>query len=294
MRILLYKLTYALAFILVVSLTASASQQQKPAKRRPPILTTDDVIITPASQPSPESKEAAATPDQPAKAPDSAEPKPAQPKATEVKVSDEESSWRERLGQAQTRAKEAERAAEEGELRITHLRNELGASGHNPRYRNETAAALDQAGQRLSELRAKARTAAADAAQLVEYGRQRGFTEADGPKPTSDEGKPNEEYYRTQFAKLTDALESAQRRVQLYDNRVRDLNQQIATNSGGRDSSGRSTGGDSFFALQLQKDRDEAQKQLDQARTAQTQAQNDIDALKEEARRAGVPPGLFR
>lgn len=294
MRSLLYKLAYALAFTLVLSLSASASQQQKPAKQKPPILTTDDVIITPAPQPSPESKDAVAKPDEPTKAPDLAEPKPVQPKATEVKVSVEETSWRERISQARTRAKETERAAEEGELRVTQLRNELGASGHNPRYRNETAAELDQAGQRLSELRAKARSAADDAAQLVEYGRQQGFSEAEGPKPTSEEGKPNEDYYRTQFAKLTDALESAQRRVQLYDNRVRDLNQQIATNSGGRDSSGRSTGGDSFFALQLQKDRDEAQKQLDQARTAQTQAQNDIYALREEARRAGVPPGLFR
>jgi chromosome segregation ATPase len=294
MRSLLHKLTYALAFTLLVSVIAAAAQQQKPAKQRRPILTTDDVIITPAPQPSPESKDVTAKPDEPTKTPNAAEVKPAQPTTTEVKLSEEETSWRERVSQARNRAKETERAAEEGELRITQLRNDLGTSGQSPRYRNETVAELGQAGQHLTELRAKARSAAEDAAQLVEYGRQKGFTEAEGPKPTSEEGKPNEEYYRSQFAKLTGELESAQRRVQLYDNRVRDLNQQIATNSGGRDSSGRSTGGDSFYALQLQKDRDEAQKKLDEARTSQTQAQNHIYALREEARRAGVPPGLFR
>jgi chromosome segregation ATPase len=293
MRSLLHRLTYALALALLLWLTAAAAQQPAPARQKAPRLTTDDVVRPPADQPSAESKEAAAKPEDAAKA-NAAEPKTGQPKATEVKVSEEESSWRERVVKARNRAKELERAAEEAELRITTLRNELGTSGQSARYRNDTAAELGQAGQRLSELRAQARTAADDAAQLVEYGKQKGFTESEGPKPTAEEGKPNEEYYRAQFAKLTEALESAQRRLQLYDNRVRDLNQQLSTNSGGKDKNGRGTGGDSFFALQLQKDREEAQQKLDEARASQTQAQNDLYALREEARRAGVPPGLFR
>lgn len=293
MRSLLCQLSNALALTLLLGLNAAGAQQPAPARPKAPRLTTDDVVRQPAEQQSAESKEAAAKPEDAAKT-DAAAPKTDQLKATEVKVSDEESSWRERVVKARNRAKEVERAAEEAELRITALRNELGTSGQSVRYRNDTAAELGQAGQRLSELRAQARTAADDAAQLVEYGRQRGFTEAEGPKSTSEEGKPNEEYYRTQFAKLTEALESAQRRAQLYDNRVRDLNQQISTNSGGKDKNGRGTGGDSFFAFQLQKDREEAQQKLDEARAAQTQAQNDLYALREEARRAGVPPGLFR
>jgi hypothetical protein len=287
------KFACALAFTLMACLVAGGAQESKPAKPKPPRLTTDDVMPPPASQPSPESKDAAPKSDETAKA-EVAEVKPGQPKVTEVKVSAEESAWRERVGTARNKAKELERAAEEAELRITQLRNELGTSGQTPRYRNETMAELGQAGQRLTDLRAQARAAAEDAAQLLEYGRQKGFSEAEAPKPASEEGKPNEEYYRAQFAKLTEALESAQRRVQLYDNRVRDLNQQITSNSSGRDSNGRGTGGDSFFAAQLYKDRDDAQQKLNEARTAQTQAQNDIYALREEARRAGVPPGLFR
>jgi hypothetical protein len=292
MRSLLHQFTYALALALLLWLTAAA-QQPAPARPKAPRLTTDDLLRAPAEQPAAEAKESAAKPEDPAK-PDAAVPKTGQLKATEVKVSEEEFSWRERVGKARSRAKELERAAEEAELRITALRNELGTSGQSTRYRNDTAAELGQAGQRISELRAQARTAADDAAQLVEYGRQQGFTEAEGPKATSEEGKPNEEYYRAQFGKLTEALESAQRRVQLYNDRVRDLNQQISTNSGGRDKKGRGTGGDSFFAAQLQKDRDEALQKLDEARAAHTQSQNDIYALTEEARRAGVPPGLFR
>ncbi|HXI92567.1 MAG TPA: hypothetical protein VNO24_21365 [Blastocatellia bacterium] len=292
MRSVLHQLSYALMLTMLLWITAAAAQQPATGRQRAPRLTTDDVR-PPAAQQSAESKEVAAKPEVAGKA-DPAEPKAGQPKATEVKVSVEESSWRESVGKARTRAKELERAADEAELRITALRNDLGTSGQSTRFRNDTVAELGQAGQRLTDLRAQARIAADDAAQLIEYGKTKGFTESEGPKATAEEGKPNEEYYRTQFAKLTEALENAQRRVQLYDNRVRDLNQQISSNSGGKDKSGHGTGGDSFYGAQLQKDREEAQQKLEEARAAQTQAQSDLDALREEARRAGVPAGSFR
>jgi hypothetical protein len=293
MRSLPLQITCALALALLPWLTAPAGQQSAPARQKAPRLTTDDVLRPAAVPPSADAKEAAAKPDGAAVG-DAAVSKPSQLKATEVKPDGEETSWRERLAKARNLAKDLERTAEEAELRITALRNDLGTSGQSTRYRNETAAELGQAGQRLTELRAQARAAANDAAQLVQYGGQRGFTEAEGPKATSEEGKPNEEYYHARFGKLNEALEGALRRVQLYDNRVRDLTQQISANSGGKDKNGRGTGGDSFFALQLQKDREEAQQKLDAARGEQTQAQTDLEALREEARRAGVPPGLFR
>lgn len=292
MRSLLRQLTYALALTLLLWLTAAAAQQPAAGRQKAPRLTTDDVVRPVAEQLSVEPKESA-KPEETVKA-EASDPKAGQPKAGAVRVGEEESAWRERVGKARQRAKELERATEEAELRITALRNELGVSGQSARYRNDTAAELGQAGQRLSDLRAQARVAADDAAQLVEYGKQKGFTEAEEPKASAEDGKPNEQYYRTQFAKFTEAVETTRRRVELYDNRVRDLNQQISTNSGGKDKNGRSTGGDSFFGLQLQKDRDEAQHKLDESRAALTQAQTDLDALREEARRAGVPPGLFR
>ncbi|MFY9572306.1 MAG: hypothetical protein WAV20_12980, partial [Blastocatellia bacterium] len=240
----------------------------------------------PVEQPAVDSKP---TPEKPGDAPveGALEPKTAQPKASEATVTADESSWRERVNKARDRAKEVERAAEETEIRITTLRNDLGVSGQSARYRNDTAAELEQAGQRLSQLRVESRAAAADVAHLVEYGKQRGFTEADDPKPTSAEGKPNEQYYRSQLARLTEAIDSSHRRVQLYDNRVRDISQHILLTGG-------KNGGDNFYIMQLQQDREEAQRNLDEARAALAKAQTDLDALKEEARRAGVPPGLFR
>jgi DNA repair exonuclease SbcCD ATPase subunit len=287
----LAQVTFVVVVTLLLCAAGNAAQQPSVGKQKAPKLTTDDVSRPPAEQPSVESKEAPKSED--AGKTVAAEPKTSQPKATETKVSEEESSWRDRVKKARDRAKELERNAEQAELRITALRNDLGVSGQSARYRNEVAGELDQAGEQLKDLRSQAREAANDLAQLVEYGQQKGFTEGGEPNPTED-GKPNEQYYRAQFAKLTEASESAQRRIQLYDNRVRDLTQRLMTNSGGRDKSGKPTGGDNFYNAQLQQDLEEAQQKLGEARAALLKAQTDLDTLRDEARRAGVPPGVFR
>ena len=281
----LHRLVSALAATMLFSFAIGA-QQPAVGRQRSPRLTTDDVARPPAEPPVTESKDSPAKPEDANKTA-AAEPKAAQPKTGEAKVSPEESAWRDSVNKARERAKQSERAAEQAELRITALRNDLGTSGESAKYRNQTAAELDQAGQRLKELRAEARAAADDLAQLIDYGKQKGFAEDQGPKSTSDEGKPNEEYYRAQLAKVTEALESAQRRIQLYENRVADISQRILMNGGKK-------GGDNFYMMQLQQDREAAQEKLDEARAAMTKAQTELDNLKEEARRAGVAPGLFR
>lgn len=263
----------------------SPAQQPLTGRQKIPRLTTDDVVAAPAAQPIIESKETAGKPEDAAN-PGAIAAKAGEPKAGDVKVSAEESAWRDRVNEARARAKEMQRAAEQAELRITALRNELGASGQSARYRNDTAAELDEAGRRLKELRDQSRSAADDLAQLVEYGRQNGFSEAEGPKPT-EEGKPNEQYYRSQLAKLTEAIEGAQRHIQLYENRVRDISQRLLMNGGKK-------GGDNFYSIQLQQDRQDAQQKFDEARASLAKAQADLEALREEARRAGVTPDLFR
>ncbi len=287
----LHQLTYALALTLLWVSTIAA-QQPAAGRQKSPRLTTDDVARPQVSEPAAEARQATVKPEGAGKTV-AVEAKPGEATANDSKTSPEETSWRDQVGKARAKANELERAAEEAELRITALRNELGVSGQSARHRNDTAAELDQGGQRLSAARGQARVAADDLAQLVEYGRQNGFTEAAGPKPT-EEGKPNEQYYRTQFAKLNEAVDTAQRRISLYENRVRDLTQRLSTNGAGKDKNGRNTGGDSFFAAQLIKDREEAQEKLGEAREALGKAQANVDALKDEARRAGVPPGLFR
>lgn len=274
------RLAFALGLALLVP-TAAAAQQPAVGRQKSPRLTTDDLARPPAERPLADPKEAAASSGR------AADANATQPRAGDVKVSAEESSWRDRVNQARNLAKKTQRTAEEAELRLTALRNDLGKSGQSTQYRNEVVAELDRVGKQLPELRAQAHAAAEDLASLVEYGRQKGFTESEEPKAALEGGKPNEEYFRARLSKLTEEMETARRQFELYENRVRDLSQRITMNGGKK-------GGDNFYVFQLQKDRDDAQQKLEEARGALTKAQTDLDTLKEEARRAGISPDLFR
>ena len=272
------RLNPAIALVLALLLLSGAAFAQQPAasKKKVPRLTTDDVI-----KPQPSSEQL--TEANPVKPEESA--RAAAPKTAEAGANPEEASWRERIRAARERAKYLERAAEEAELRVTEIRNEMSASGQTPQQRNQSAASLERAGQTVTDLRAQSKAADEDLNKLIEYGREKGFKEAEAPKAASDDGKPNEQYYRSRFASLNEALQTADRRAQLYENRVRDLNQRISSNSGT---------GDNFYIAQIQQERNEMQQKLEQARAARTKAQIDLDALLEEARRNGVPPGVFR
>lgn len=283
-----HRVTFVLAVVLLLVLGTAYGQQPAVGKKRAPRLTTEDVLQPPPTQPADEAPketakaESASKPDE-AKAGTSNPEKP----SGEAKASAEESAWRDRVRQARERANALQRAAEEAELRITQLRNDLSVSGQSARHHNQTAADLDQAGQQLSEQRNQARAAKDDLEQLLQYGKDQRFTEAEGPKATADDGKPNEDYYRSRYNALREEVQTAERRIQLYENRVRDYQQRILNNNGKK-------GGDNFYTAQLQQDRDEAQHSLDDARTARDRAASRMDALIEEARRAGVPPGVFR
>ena len=278
------------AFGLALMLLPCVINAQQPAasRKKVPRLTTDDVIKAKTDQATVEPTTEAAPAKEPAKEAASSKPvdaaKTGAPKTAQPD-NPEETSWRERVQAARERAKSLERASEEAELRVTEIRNQMGVSGQTPQQRNQSAAELEQAGQRVTELRQQSREAAEDLNKLVEYGREKGFKEVEGPKPSSDDGKPNEQYYRSRYASLNEALQTADRRAQLYENRVRDLNQRISNNSGT---------GDNFYIAQIQQERNEMQQKLEEARAARLKAQTDLDNLLEEARRNGVPPGVFR
>jgi chromosome segregation ATPase len=265
--------------VLLLPLVALAQQRQPPSKKAPS-LTTED-MVKPAGQSSATEAEAGAVKTADAEARNS----PSQPAGDTA--SPEELAWREQVADARARVKATERTAEEAELRITALRNQLSASGQTPQARNETAAELNDAGLQLTELRSAAKGAAAELARLLEQGRLNRFSETKEPGPTLENGNANLDYYKSRYAALSEALETAERQVQLYDNRVRDVSQRILQTGG-------KNGGDNFYLAHLQEEREEAQRQLNEARAASEKVRSDLAALKEEARRAGVPPGVFR
>ncbi|MBI3652498.1 MAG: hypothetical protein HY231_15870 [Acidobacteria bacterium] len=267
----------------------AVSAQQTEVRKRTPRLTTEDVVTTRTSK---TTETPVNTVDEPSKkagdAVKSANPKGdakvgADGQEVPEKNNAAEKVWREQIARARERAEATERAAEEAELRITELRNSLSVSGQDAKSHNALAEEMDRAGKQLAELKNQARAAKAELQKLLEEGRDKEFTEASGPKATTNDGKANADYYKARYAKLQQALNDAQRRVQLYENRVRSLNEMITNPNRDR-----------FSGAQLQQDRDEAQQKVEEARTAYDKAQADLDKLMNEARAAGIPPGVFR
>jgi len=266
-------LVFAAAALITVPVSVFCLQQSAQNKKPVPSMTSDDVD---AARPVRPPDEARAT-----------QPKPGEQSRPEAggKGSAEETAWQEAVKKARARAASTQRTAEETELQVTDLRNQLAASGQTPGDRNQTMNELAAVGDRLKQQRADAREAANELNKLLEEGRQKNYHEEAGPSPVAKNGDANEEYYRSKFAELNQALQDADRRVQLYQNQISELNQRI---------NGNSRTGDNFFLGQIQQQRDEAQRSLDQAQEAARKARADIDALKDQARAAGVPPGVFR
>jgi hypothetical protein len=263
----------------LISLFAIVAAAQQPAPRKPtPRMTSDDMVQPVASSPVDAGDTTADAKADPSKGGAGAGEKKTPASADEV-------SWRERVKAARSKAKELDKSRDEAELKVTELRNELGVSGRSAQDRNQTVADMDAAGVHLNELRNEARDANTDLKDLVAYGKERGYSEEEGPKATTGEGKANEDYYRGKYAELNEELQTADRQVQLCENRVRDLQQRIL-NSGGA--------ADNFTLLQLQQDKTDAQKSLEDAQAAKNHTSDKIESLKEEARRAGLPPGIFR
>jgi hypothetical protein len=135
----------------------------------------------------------------------------------------------------------------------------------------------------LTEAKTQSRAANAELKKLLDEGSNKGYAETQGPKATSADGKANVAYYKARYEKLLQTMRDAERRVQLYDNRVRSLNESLVN-----------TNRDRFTSAQLEQDRNEAQEKADEARASLSKAQTDLENLLNEARAAGVPPGLFR
>ena len=273
-----------IGFLLLFATTLLA----QPAR---PTLTTEDVVKWRAAHPDRAEhfipKQAAAKPTPPAQA------------RTDAEFLAAERDWNARLLQARERARDLERRADEADLTATQSRNNIFHADAN---------ALNTNNARVAELRgyvrayrAEARAAQEAVNRLLDEGREDGF-QLYALSPTLKNGEPNLEYYRSRFLTLQRDWQDAQARADVLQQRVNRLQTTINTNLNIPSYGARSGilfypnngAADGFYLNRL---RDElggvgGDYQATQARLAILTEQ--LAALREEGRRAGVPPGIFR
>ncbi|MFN7927047.1 MAG: hypothetical protein U0Y68_03730 [Blastocatellia bacterium] len=149
--------------------------------------------------------------------------------------------------------------------------------------------------------RAEARAAQTIVNRLLDEGREFGYQIA-ALAPTLKNGAPNVAYYRTRFLALQRDLHDAEARADVLQQRTNRLQTAINTTWNAPSAAGRrgiqfypnNGASDVFYLNRL---RDElggvgSDAQFVQARIAILTEQ--LQALQEEGRRVGVPPGIFR
>jgi hypothetical protein len=254
-----------------------------------PTLTTEDVVKWRAAHPE---RAEHFIPKQ-----SSASPQSSAPVGTAFQVAEQD--WNARLAAARERVRACERRADETDLAATQSRNRIFHGNANALNANNARVAQLQAFAHA--YRAEARAAQAVVNLLLDEGREVGYQLA-ALSPTLKDGAPNVAYYRSRFLDLQRDLQDAQGRAEVLQQRVNRLQTAINTTWNAPAYSGRrgipfypnNGAADVFYLNRL---RDELGGVSGDAQAAQARIvilTEQLQALQEEGRRAGVPPGVFR
>lgn len=272
--------------LLFLSLFAAIAQAQTDAPQRPkkrvPTLTNDDFEMrrsSPAAAPASAGDSAAS---KPAGAPDAVKEPASEPKKADA----EELAWREKIAKARARVTELMRASQSAELRVIDLKDSLSASNRiTAADINQTNSALDAARAESEALKSQLDQARLELNALVQTGREKKYEEAAPAKAVNDDGSPNTQYYADRRRELTEQYKDAMREERLYELKTNELRQRLQTGK---------KGADEFYLAPIREELNDTLAQLDRAREALAKAQEALDELMEQARRAGIEPGSFR
>ena len=282
-------LTAAIGLVLLAA--TALAQQPAPEGQQPddtPTLTTDDIAPAPIEgQPAGAQTEdapdagddSALTPEERADAAKAKGEKGAPKEPAKKKgPSAAELAWRSQLSQAEAQMRSARQRAQEAELQLTQLRNSVGSSG-NAGDRNVIAAQIAEQGDTVREAQQAAAAAELVYKNLQAEGASKNYKPDAGPAAQTASGDANPAYYAQRFAKAQSDFDDADRRVQLYQDRISDARARILNNSGS---------GDQFTGMKMQEELDAALKEFDKAQADRDAAQTRLDAARQEALANGV------
>jgi len=249
-----------LGWLMVMAITALAQQPPRPI----PTMTGEQVSVPPPAVPASNANKAESV---------------KTPEAQDANQDAAEKAWNENLAKLRERVKELERRADQAELEVNRLRNFLFSA--EPRDAGANGKALARSAELTDlaqKLRAEAKATQREVDELLAEGEAKKYKIAT-LSPTTKSGDPNLDYYQSRLAELQTELNDAQARAQVMQLRINELRLRINGNSGS---------GDSFFLGRLRDELDEAQKGLEKAQTRVAAALEKLEALRKQAREAGV------
>jgi hypothetical protein len=186
--------------------------------------------------------------------------------------------WNERLQKAQQVAQEFQRRADSTELEINRLNNILfSAERRSANTQNRLNAEILDLRREKVALRKEANAAQDDVNALLDEGRTQGFRIYTF-STRGESGAFDAAASRALYNELKTELEDAQRRAEVLQLRTSDVNRRLLLNAGM---------GDQFHNYRLLAESKDAQDELDEVDARILAINQKIDALRQQARRAG-------
>lgn len=176
---------------------------------------------------------------------------------------------------------ELERRADQTELQITQLRNQLfSATARGPEANGQLSARINELSELRNRLRAQAQMAQLAVAGLEAEG-QRNAHQTSETSLTNEKGEPDAQAFRAEYDKLQSELQDAQTRVEVLQFRLNRAQAEVLNRGNG----------DNFALNRLRQERDQATTELQETQARIEDVKNKLQAHQQKAASAGIPLG---
>ncbi len=249
------------------------------ASRPTPTLTTDDVIFARPSAPISTAPATSKNSGREEKSPAAviAKTATAQPPEDEKKLA--EKNWQERLNKAQEKARGLESHADQTELTITQLRNQLfSATATSPEAKVQITARLSNLSAQTNRLRAEAKAAQQEVEALQAEGNANQY-KAQPVTLTNEKGEPDKQAYQSEQDKLQGELQAARARVEVLQMRLNNNHAETL----------KKASGDNFTLNRFRQEKEQIAAELAEIRTKIEALTNQLQLHRQKAAAAGIP-----
>ncbi len=244
-----------------------------------PTLTSDDVVGSKPAAPAPPAitKDAGKTPLEKASAKDAAATASAKSSEEDPKKKAEQ-EWNERLKKAQQKQSDLERRADQTELQITQLRNQLfSAASRSPELNGQINVRISELTTQCNRLRAEAQTAQQEVTTLQAEGRNNAY-QVMTASLTSEKGEPDAKAYQEEHGRMQTELRDAQARIDVLQIRLNSVQSEVFKKGNG----------DNFTLNRLRQERERLTTELAETRTRIETLKTELQSHRQKAATAGV------
>jgi chromosome segregation ATPase len=258
-------------FLLALSMVALAQ-----SSRSVPTLTTDDIVSSRPLVPPPASTAV--------KPPGKVEKNsaPGEAKTDGIKSDDPkknaEQNWNERLRKAQEKAQSLAQQADQVELAITQLRNQLfSAAAKAPEANGQINARITQLFAQMYQLRADAKTAQQEVETLQAEGDANQY-QVQAVSLTNNRGEPDKQAYQKEYNQLQSELRAAHAREEVLQLRLNTIHSETLRNANG----------DNFTLNRLRAEKEQTAAEWEETRAKIATLTNKLQAHRQKAAAAGI------